>query len=87
MLQLNVNSQEGLSLATAESGYVEVRSFQDPSDGNGIIAESTATATAALSQTAGQSNSNSATVTLPPRRWWCTSLARLDHPSGGGFAG
>ena len=66
VLQLNVNVQEGFALAIAESGYVDVTSVKDPSDGNGIIAESDATATAALSQTATQTNSNSAHVTLPP---------------------
>ena len=39
---------------------------EDPSAGDGIIATSSAVAVATLTQTANQSNDNSATITLPP---------------------
>ncbi len=64
--QLNVNDQDGAAIATAASSYVEVRSYEDPSQGDGITAVSSAVAGASLDQTADQSNSNSATITLPP---------------------
>ena len=63
--QLNVNDQDGAAIATAASSYVEVRSFEDPSQGDGIIATSSAVAGANLDQTANQSNTNSASITLP----------------------
>ena len=63
--QLNVNDQDGAAIADASSSYVEVRSDQDPSQGNGITATSSAVAAATLNQTANQSNSNSASITLP----------------------
>ncbi len=63
--QLNVSVQEGLATASATSDYVEVRS-EDPAAGNGIIATSSAVGVATLTQTANQSNDNSATITLPP---------------------
>ena len=63
--QVNLNSQEGLVIASATSDYVDVRSAEDPSDGNGITATSSAVAGAALTQTANQANENSATITLP----------------------
>ena len=65
--QLNVNDQDGLAIATATSGTVDVRSFDDPATGNGITATSSAVAGASLDQTANQSNRNSASITLPPR--------------------
>ena len=64
--QLNVNDQDGASIAAAESSYVEVRSYEDPSQGDGITATSSAVAAANLDQTAHQTNSNSASITLPP---------------------
>ena len=63
--QLNVNAQEGLATASATSDYVEVRS-EDPTAGDGITATSSAVGVATLTQTANQSNDNSATITLPP---------------------
>ena len=63
--QLNINDQDGAAIAAANSSYVEVRSDQDPSQGNGITATSSAVAAAELDQTANQSNSNSASITLP----------------------
>ena len=63
--QLNVNAQEGLATASATSDYVEVRS-EDPTGGDGITATSSAVGVATLTQTANQSNDNSATITLPP---------------------
>ena len=63
--QTNVSSQAGAAIATAVSESVEVRSWQDPSGGNGITATSSAVAPAALTQTATQSNDNSATIELP----------------------
>ena len=53
--QLNVNDQDGASIAAAESSYVEVRSYEDPSQGDGITATSSAVAAANLDQTAHQS--------------------------------
>ena len=64
--QINVNAQGGAAIAAATSGYVDVRSTEDPSQGNGILATSSAAAGANLSQTADQDNTNSATTTLPP---------------------
>ena len=63
--QLNVNAQGGLAAASATSDYVEVRS-EDPAAGDGITATSSAVAAATLTQTADQTNDNSATITLPP---------------------
>ena len=63
--QLNVNDQDGAAIATAASSYVEVRSFEDPSQGDGITATSSAVAGANLDQSATQSNTNSASITLP----------------------
>ena len=63
--QLNVNDQDGTAIADATSSYVEVRSYEDPSQGNGITATSSAVAGANLDQTANQSNTNSASITLP----------------------
>ena len=63
--QLNVNAQGGLVTADATSDYVEVRS-EDPAAGDGITATSSAVAAATLTQTADQTNDNSATITLPP---------------------
>ena len=37
--QLNLNLQLGAASAEATSDYVDVTSYQDPSGGNGIIAE------------------------------------------------
>ena len=37
--QLNLNAQLGLAVADADSGDVDVKSYQDPSLGNGITAE------------------------------------------------
>ncbi len=64
--QANLNAQAGAAIAAATSGYVDVRSTDDPSQGNGITATSSAVAGASLSQTADQDNTNSATTTLPP---------------------
>ena len=63
--QLNVNDQDGTAIADATSSYVEVRSYEDPSQGNGITATSSAVAGANLDQTANQSNTNTASITLP----------------------
>ena len=54
--QLNLNSQEGLAIASATSDYVDVRSEEDPSTGDGITATSSAVAAATLTQTANQAN-------------------------------
>ena len=63
--QLNVNDQDGAAIADATSSYVEVRSYEDPSEGNGITATSSAVAGANLDQTANQTNTNTASITLP----------------------
>ena len=60
-----MNAQGGLATASATSDYVEVRS-EDPAAGDGITATSSAVAAATLTQTADQTNDNSATITLPP---------------------
>jgi Autotransporter beta-domain len=64
--QVNLNGQLGVAFADAASGHVSVDSAQDPSGGNGITAESSAGAGASFAQNATQSNSNSASITLPP---------------------
>ena len=63
--QFNESDQDGFVLGLAESGPVDVLSFEDPSGGDGINAASSAEATAALAQTANQSNENRQDATLP----------------------
>ena len=57
--------QLGEADADAYSGDVDVHSSQDPSVGNGIVAESNAVATASIDQSAEQSNENEASLSLP----------------------
>ena len=63
--QANLNAQFGLAVADADSGDVDVKSYQDPSLGNGITANSTAVAKAELNQDIDQSNENEASIVLP----------------------
>ena len=64
--QFNVNEQEGASIATSVASYVDVYSDEVSAGITGISAQSATTSTAGLSQSVGQSNENSATITLPP---------------------
>ena len=62
--------QEGAAIATAISDEVHVNQsgWLDTGE-DGITATSSAVATAALEQTADQSNSNAASATLEPQRF------------------
>ena len=62
--QANLSGQRGLAVATAISSGVSVTSEFDPASGNGIVAISSAEASAPVVQTATQSNKNSATATF-----------------------
>ena len=63
--QLNVSGQSGLAIATAISDEVTVKqSGYLDAGGSGIVAESSAEATAPVVQTATQSNKNSAEATF-----------------------
>ena len=64
MGQLNLSGQRGLAVATAISREVSVTSEFDPASGSGIVAISSAEATAPVVQTATQGNTNSATATF-----------------------
>ena len=63
VLQLNVNEQEGLAVASATSDYVSIEQGGPLSaGGDGITATSSAAAGANLTQTANQTNSDSKTI-------------------------
>ena len=64
--QFNVNAQLGFAESDVSSGAVDVSSFEeDPSDGNGIIASSSAFSKAELEQKAEQENENEANIEFP----------------------